>query len=159
MAACPRVHGGEGEFDDDVVSGTQHSQVHAVADSYAVTCRVPLPSAPYASVCPGQRQVHDRLKPCWVSTFPNVHRFYDEKSRAIAHVAWEFVEAEEVWAIVTCKLLGAGQKETMGWYKNAATTWVHGLISKYVAMQQTQQEVKDKVLFVLFMLFILFILL
>lgn len=132
------------EDSEAFVSATQSSQ--AIPDSYAVTSRVPLPSAPYASIPPGERAVHDKLKPSLAATFPNLHRFYDSNSRAIAHVAWDFVSAEEVWAIVTCKLLGAGRIETMAWFKHAAMSHVHSLLSKYVSMNH-DQAVKDKVTF------------
>jgi hypothetical protein len=72
-----------------------------------------LPQIPSAPLPPGERQAHDRLKPAFVTTFKNLHRFYDEKSRAVAIVSWKFCDAEEIWAICTCKLLGAGKQETM----------------------------------------------
>ncbi len=72
-----------------------------------------LPQIPLAALPPGDRQTHDRLKPAFVSTFKNVHRFYDEKSRAVAIVSWKFCDAEEIWAITTCKLLFSGKQETM----------------------------------------------
>ena len=67
-----------------------------------------LPGPPAATILPGQRQAHDRLKPLYAPVFPNVHRVYDEKSRAVAHIAWQFANADEIWSIVNCKLLGAG---------------------------------------------------
>jgi hypothetical protein len=88
--------------------------------------------------------VHDKLKPSLAATFPNLHRFYDSNSRAIAHVAWDFVSPEEVWAIVTCKLLGAGRIETMAWFKHAALSHVHSLLSKYVSINH-DQATKQKV--------------
>ncbi len=72
-----------------------------------------LPQVPLAAVPPGDRQAHDRLKPAFVSIYRNLHRFYDEKSRAVAIISWKFCDAEEIWAITTCKLLGAGKQETM----------------------------------------------
>jgi hypothetical protein len=73
-----------------------------------------LPQIPLAVVPPNNaRQAHDRLKPAFVSSFKNVHRFYDEKSRAVAIVSWKFCDAEEIWAITTCKMLCAGKQETM----------------------------------------------
>ena len=77
--------------------------------SHAPTSRAAaLPGPPAAIILPGQRQAHDRLKPLYAPVFPNVHRVYDEKSRAVAHIAWQFANADEIWSIVNCKLLGAG---------------------------------------------------
>ena len=118
--------------EDDNIPGTPSTVV--IPDSFVPLARFQLPQAPHASMPPGQRQAHDRLKPSWVKVFNNVHRFYDDKSRAIAHVAWEFVDAQEVWAIVTCKFIGAGKLETMAWFKNTAVSWVHDLLKKFVSM-------------------------
>jgi hypothetical protein len=116
-----------------------------VADSYCVVSRVSLPRAAYASMPPGNRGVHDRLKPAFVSTFPNVHRFFDANSRAVAQVSWEFVSPEEIWAIVTSKLMGAGKIESMAWFKNSATAYVHSLLSKFVSLQPNDAAVAQKV--------------
>ncbi len=133
--------------DDDEMSQSEipDAQAQAVQDSYALVSRVPLPGASYASLPPGERAVHDRLKPAFVSTFPNVHRFFDDNSRAIAQVSWEFVSAEEIWAIVTSKLMGAGRMDSMAWFKNAATAYVHSLLSKFVSLQPNDAGVAEKV--------------
>ena len=114
------------------VQGTQSSQPVSIPDSYVPVSRVQLPAVPLAGLPPGARAAHDRLKPAFANALPNVHRCYDAKSRAIAHVAWEFVSAPEVWEIVTCKLLGAGKLESMSWYKNHAVSWVHDLMKNFV---------------------------
>lgn len=134
--------GPEDDIPDSQLSQRQHA---IVEDSYHVASRVGLPGAAYASMPPGNRAVHDRLKPAFVSTFPNVHRFYDANSRAIAQVSWEFVSAEEIWAIVTSKLLAAGRMESMAWFRNAATAYVHSLLSKFVSLQRNDAAVAEKV--------------
>jgi len=120
-----------------LVPGTQQTQCQEdalISDSYVPVSRVQLPALPLAALPPGARAAHDRLKPPFANALPNVHRCYDAKSRAIAHVAWEFVSAREVWEIVTCKLLGAGKLESMSWYKNHAVSWVHDLMKNFVQM-------------------------
>lgn len=130
---------GQGSYafeDDCFVPATQPSQ--AVPDSYAVTSRASLPMVPYASMPPGERAVHDKLKPAFAAMFPNLHRFYDTNSRAIAHISWEWATAEEVWDIVTCKLLGGGRMETMAWFKKTALSHIHALLASYVNMQHDE---------------------
>jgi hypothetical protein len=115
-----------------VVHGTQNTV--SIPDSFAAAPRFLLPQPPHASMPPGNRAAHDRLKPCWATLLSNVHRCYDENSRAIAHVAWEFVSPLEVWAIITSQLLGAGRRGSMAWFKNAAVEHVHELLKRFVQM-------------------------
>jgi hypothetical protein len=115
-----------------VVDGTQQTLNVSIPDSFVPAPRFVLPQPPLASMPPGTRAAHDRLKPSWATFLPNVHRCYDENSRAIAHVAWEFVTPPEVWAIVTSQLLGAGRLGSMAWFKNTAVGHVHELLKKFV---------------------------
>jgi hypothetical protein len=117
-----------------VVQGTQDTLNVSIPDSFVAAPRFLLPQPPHASMPPGKRAAHDRLKPSWATLLPNVHRCYDENSRAIAHVAWEFVMPLEVWAIVTSQLLGAGRLGSMAWFKNTAVGHVHELLKKFVQM-------------------------
>jgi hypothetical protein len=117
-----------------VVEGTQDTPNVSIPDSFVAAPRFVLPQPPHASMPPGKRAAHDRLKPSWAPFLPNVHRCYDENSRAIAHVAWEFVSPLELWAIVTSKLLGAGKIGSMAYYKNTAVGHVHELLKKFVRM-------------------------
>ncbi len=114
------------------------SQTSAIPDSYIDTSRVPLPSQPIASLPTGARTVHDRLKPIHARTFPNVHRCFNDKSRAIASISWEFCSAEEIWSIVTTKFLGAGRQETMAWFHNQTLKIVHELLTRFVALANDQ---------------------
>ncbi len=142
LAGLPQLGGDF--FGSNLMYGSQHSihhlssQTSAVPDSYSHTSRVPLPSQPIASIPTGARAVHDRLKPIHARTFPNVHRFFNDKSRAIASISWEFCSAEEIWAIVTTKFLGAGRQETMAWFHNQTLKIVHELISRFVSLANDQ---------------------
>jgi hypothetical protein len=85
-----------------------------VAQRYS---RRPLPptrprSFPDSFGC-GSSKCCETSNPAFVSSFKNVHRFYDEKSRAVAIVSCKFCDAEEIWAITTCMMLCAGKQETM----------------------------------------------
>jgi hypothetical protein len=140
-AGAAFVHDSQPPFE----SQESQSQHPKIPDSYHVVSRFPLPGAAYASMPPGNRAVHDRLKPAFVAMLPNVHRFFDTTSRAIAQVSWEFASAEEIWAIVTCKLLAAGKMGSMAYYKNTATSYVHSLVTKFVSIQRTDASVQEKV--------------
>ena len=123
---------------EDIVPSTQHSQLPQqprglIPDSYVDSSRVPLPHAPLASIPPGNRLVHDRLKPIYAATFPNVHRYFNDKSRPLASISWEFCNAEELWSIVTCKFLASGRQETMAWFQHQALKYVHELLTRFVA--------------------------
>ncbi len=120
-----------------VVSGTQPSQM-SVADANArAPHRAPLPGPPDASIPPGMRKAHDRLKAAFACTFPNLHRVFDNTtSKAIAHVAWEFATAHEIWSIATCPYLGCGVKKSMTWYKIESTKYVHDLLSRAMPAAQ-----------------------
>jgi hypothetical protein len=117
-----------------VVCGTQDTLNVSIPDSFVAAPRFLLPQPPHASMPSGKRAAHDRLKPSWATLLSNVHRCYDESSRAIAHVAWEFVSPLEVWAIITSQFLGAGRRGSMAWFKNAAVEHVHELLKKFVQM-------------------------
>jgi hypothetical protein len=111
-----------------IVSGTQPSQqpfTHAPHND-------PLPGLPDASIPPGTRTAaHDRLKPAFACTFPNLHRVFDKvSSKAIAHVAWQFASPHEIWSIATSPFLGSGSKKTMTWYKIESTKFVHELLGR-----------------------------
>ncbi len=73
----------------------------------------------------GQRDACDRLKPMYSATFPNVHRGYDDKARAVAVISWQYCTAQEIWDIVTSKFLTSGKQETMAWFFQTATKCVH----------------------------------
>jgi hypothetical protein len=121
----------------------------SVPDSYHIVNRAPLPGIPNASAPPGTRHAHDRLKPEHAPTFPNLHRVYDEKSRAVASVSWEFCSPQEIWSIVTCKFLGSGKctqrTETMTYYRTQLLKYVCDLLAHFVRLKNDQQT-SDKVL-------------
>ena len=75
----------------------------------------------------GQRSPHNRLKPLYARVFPNVHRMYDEQDKAVAHIAWPFACAPEIWAICDATLLasGNGKQQTMAHFKNHACKTLH----------------------------------
>lgn len=137
--------------DQIIVASTQLSQQSRpslVPDSYADVSRVPLPQLPLASVPTGTRAVYDRLKPMYEATFPNVHRFFNAKSRAEAAVSWEWCSPEEIWSIVTCKFLASGAQKTMAWYQNEALKYVRDLLTRFVAAANDQlisQKVRARV--------------
>ena len=80
----------------------------------------------------GQRAPHNRLKPLYARVFPNLHRVYDDMSRAIAHIAWPFASAQEIWAICNANLLasGAGKQQTMAHFKNHACKTLHDALTR-----------------------------
>jgi hypothetical protein len=116
-----------------VVQGTQGTQ-GVIPDSLltaAQTKQYPkMPQEPKAQMPPGSRKAHDLLKPAFAKTFPNVHRFYNAKSRAICHVGWQWCAAEEIWAILTCKFLGSGKQDGMSWYSNHVTKFLFDLLTR-----------------------------
>ena len=120
-----------------------------VPDSYVRVNRAPLPALPNTSVPPGVRLAHDRLKPEHAATFPNVHRVYDEKSRAVAGVSWEFCSPQEIWSIVSCKFLGSGKcsqrTETMTYYRTQLLKHVWDLLKNFVRLANDPQT-SEKVL-------------
>jgi hypothetical protein len=108
-----------------------------IDESVRVPYSAPLPGPPLASIPPGSRIAHDRLKPAFSCTFPNLHRVYEKSSsKAIAHIAWDFASAHEIWSIATCPFLGSGSKRTMTWYKNEATKFVHEFLSRVLPAAQ-----------------------
>jgi len=85
-----------------------------------------LPSSQvFAPLLPGIRKAHDRIKPTHAATFPNLHRVYDDKSRAVAEIAWQYCLPQEIWAIITSKFLSSGKQETMAWFHHTATKYAH----------------------------------
>jgi hypothetical protein len=94
-----------------------------------------MPQEPNAQMPPGNRKAHDLLKPAFAKTFPNMHRFYNAKSRAICHVGWQWCAAEEIWAILTCRFLGSGKQDGMSWYQIHATKFVFDLLTRALAAQ------------------------
>ncbi len=120
-----------------VVQGTQATQVSQFAvipDSFPAAAKPKpypkMPQEPKAQMPPGTRKAHDILKAAFAKTFPNVHRFYNAKSRAICHVGWQWCAAEEIWAIVTCKFLGSGKQDGMSWYSNHVTKFLFDLLTR-----------------------------
>lgn len=52
---------------------------------------------------------------------------YDEQDKAVAHIAWPFACAPEIWAICDATLLasGNGKQQTMAHFKNHACKTLH----------------------------------
>jgi hypothetical protein len=71
-----------------VVEGTQDTPNVSIPDSFVAAPRFVLPQPPNASMPPGKRAAHDRLKPSWTTFLPNVHRNLPLLRRDIAcHIA------------------------------------------------------------------------
>ena len=104
----------------------------------------PLPSMPLAAMPPGTRAPHDRLKPTFDGTYPNLHRVYNANSKAVAHVAWEYASAQEIWSIVTSSFLTSGSKATSNaYYKLECTKYVHELLRRALQTDQNNQIWKE----------------
>ena len=114
--------------DHEAVSGATGGRPTIVNETQG--WRLPAAPAPgMPNMPPGRRLAHDRLKPLYAPVFPNLHRVYDTTSKAIAHVGWEFCTAAEIHALLNCKMLGAGKQESMTWFQNAATKFLHQRVS------------------------------
>ena len=136
-------HSGDGDQDNGLHAEDADAAAGAtgpvIPDSFLPLAPAPHNTAPrlpgFSAITmgtTGQRAPHNRLKPLYARVFPNLHRVYDDMSRAIAHIAWPFASAQEIWAICNANLLasGAGKQQTMAHFKNHACKTLHDALTR-----------------------------